>query len=825
MPFPFPRPALALVFALAAGAGPLTAITPTLSPAQIAGIQAQQAVRVAKAQAQMVQLSGQLNLGPGAGFVPRHVSTTPQGRTVVHFSQTYEGYRVWAGQAIAHVEPEGQVKTLTQGLKAGIALSSTQAKLSPEQAQAIALRNLAPRGEMKLAPKVEAVVFPTKFTGGLATRFDAAKGREVLDKDMSLFTKPSAEAYVLAYEVRTLLANKQDGHQEMSYIVDANTGAILRKWSELKMDAPAQGTGNSFYRGSVPLSTSSATDGTFSLVAQDRGTLPQPYFQQFGITQVGLTTCYGNIDMNAGLTGFEVYKGLNTTNSWGDGTIMPFAYDFSYVPDPNDWTRWWGATNLEFSADGLFAWLQNAQAPNGETTAVDAHYGLSTTWDFYRNVFGRNGIDDQGTSTFGVVHAIDANWFGIYPMYDNAYWAPWYFGMVFGDGTEGTPWAEGSYGMKALTEIDVTGHELTHGVTEYSAGLIYSEQSGGINEATSDILGKMVQAYADGGTQGASIPSFPTGDLTKWEVARHSVNPAMGPLRYMYKPSLDHASADGWYDGIELIDVHFSSGPVNRFYFFLTSGASSNPSSLSYSPYYPAGMNGIGNDKAAHLYYKALTEYMPSDADYLAARTATISAAQDLFGPGSPEELAVMQAWSAVNVGLAPGQAPRPTVTFPVINGAGSFLDANAVPTGILKKVQIFPTSTPVKISVNVENSANTAVDFTTPSWHGYAPAGTIQPDGTWTTPNWPYYEDLLNVKASSQADASQFAMNRVLLVDLDCDLDNEIDALDLGTTAMSWSKPGSGFQTPHESARIAGGWDWDLVFFTQAFTNGFPVK
>jgi hypothetical protein len=97
--------------------------------------------------------------------------------------------------------------------------------------------------------------------------------------------------------------------------------------------------------------------------------------------------------------------------------------------------------------------------------------------------------------------------------------------------------------------------------------------------------------------------------------------------------------------------------------------------------------------------------------------------------------------------------------------------------------------------------------------------------DGTWTTPNWNYYEDLLSVQATSQADPSQFARSRALLVDLDADTDTDIDAIDLGATAMSWYKSGAYFDTPNPNARIAGGGDWDLVFFTQAFSNAFKVK
>ncbi len=805
-------PALAL--ALALGSTPLRAGLPQLPPTQLAAVRAEQPLRVAQATSHLLALRDQLGLNGAAGFVAHHPFTDAQGRTVTRFHQTHAGYRVWGGEAIVHTEAEGQVNALTQGLKTGLALSETSPRLSADQARGIALKHLAPKGTVTVAPKVERVAFPTQFTGGLATRFDAKTGATVVDLATSTWAKRPAESYVWAYEVRTLLSNTKDGHREMSYIIDGNTGAVLRKWDEVQRaaapdDTPAQGTGRSYYRGTVPLDTVQAGDGTYSLVAKNRGHLPQPFFQEAGITQVGLTTCYGTWYPNLGAdaAGFEIYTG-NATNTWGDGTIMAFP-----------WNMQVGGLMFDYNQDGSIAWMKDARAASGETAAVDAHYGLSTTWDFYQNVFGRDGIDGLGTSTFAVVHYIDTNpYWGTAPLPDNAFWAPWYFGMNFGTGFYP---ADPQYGMLTeVTELDITGHELTHGVTQETAHLIYDGQSGGMNEATSDFMGKMVQAYADGGATGASIPDFAPGDLASWEVGRHSVRPELGALRFMYKPSKDGISADEWYDGIDDIDVHFSSGPVNRFFFFLATGASSNASSETYSVYLPGGMTGLGNEKAARIWYRALTQHLVPDSDFEAARAASILSAQELYG--QPEVDAVMKAWAAVNVGAAPGQPAPVRVRFPVMFGEGSFIDDHAVPSGILGRVQLFPTRTTVRIVVDVANTTNKAVTFTPPAWHDYMPAGTMAADGSWTTPNFHFYMELLNVQANSQADPHQYAKTSVLLCDLDSDRDNDIDALDLGSTAMSWGP----FVTPQPSARTAGsGDDWDLAFFTSAFQNGFPTK
>ncbi|HJW31958.1 MAG TPA: M4 family metallopeptidase [Holophagaceae bacterium] len=804
-------PALAL--ALALGAAPLRAGLPQVPPTQLAAIRAQQPQRVAQAASHLMALRDQLGLGAAAGFVAHHPFTDPHGRTVTRFHQTHAGFRVWGGEAIVHTEAEGQVNALTQGVKTGLTLPEGAPRLSADQARAIAMKHLAPKGVTTAEAKVERVAFPTHFTGGLATRYDATKGATVVDLATSTWAKQPAEPFVWAYEVRTLLNNRKDGHKEMSYIIDATTGAVLRKWDEVQRltadDTPVQGTGHSHYRGTVPLDTVQTGDGTYSLVAKNRGHLPQPYFQEAGITQVGLTTCYGTWYPNLGpdAAGFEIYSG-NLTNEWGNGTIMPFP-----------WNMQTGGMYFDYNGDGSIAWMKDARAASGETAAVDAHYGLSTTWDFYQNVFGRDGIDDLGTSTFAVVHYIDTNpYWGTAPLPDNAFWAPWYFGMNFGTGFYP---ADPNYGMMSeVTELDITGHELTHGVTQETAHLIYDAQSGGMNEATSDIMGKMVQAYADGGATGATIPEFAPGDLTPWEVGRNSVRPELGALRFMYKPSKDGISVDEWYDGIDDIDVHFSSGPVNRFFFFLATGASSNASSETYSAYLPGGMTGLGNEKAARIWYRTLTQHLVPDSDFESARAASILAAGELYG--QPEVDAVKKAWAAVNVGAAPGQPEPVRLSFPVMFAEGSFIDNNAVPSGILGRVQLFPTRTAVRIAVNVANTTNKAVTLSQPMWHGYMPAGTMAADGTWTTPNFHFYMELLGVSATSQADSRQYAKTNVLLCDLDSDQDTDIDAIDLGSTAMAWGP----FAAPHPSARTAGsGDDWDLAFFTAAFQNGFPTK
>ncbi len=109
-------------------------------------------------------------------------------------------------------------------------------------------------------------------------------------------------------------------------------------------------------------------------------------------------------------------------------------------------------------------------ASNRQTAGVDAHYGAQLTWDYYKNVHGRNGIFNNGQGARSRVHYGNA--------YVNAFW----------DGTQMT-YGDGSGNTHPLTAIDVAGHEMSHGVTEATANLNYSGDAGGLNEATSDIFG------------------------------------------------------------------------------------------------------------------------------------------------------------------------------------------------------------------------------------------------------------------------------------------------------------------------------------------------
>lgn len=398
----------------------------------------------------------------------------------------------------------------------------------------------------------------------LAHRLLAPFGAYVEEPEAELVIWTSEEgAPSLAWHVHAELENDFETRHD-DFIVDAATGTLLKRWDSLET-AAAVATGRSEYSGTVPLDTNSITGG-YELRDTTRGA-------------GGSRT----LNMNKRTSGGTIFT--NTTTTWGDG--------LNYVTS------------------------NSTTGTNGQTAAVDAHFGMAKTWDYYKTIHGRNGIDAKGTATYSRVH-YSRN-------YDNAFWSDSCFCMTYGDGSV----------FKVLTAIDVAGHEMSHGVCSRTANLTYSGESGGLNEANSDIFGTMVEFFSRGGTGGnytigeqLSTPSFPK------------------PLRYMYKPSLDGRSPDCWSSTLGSLDVHYSSGVGNRFFYFLAEGSSA----LSGAGCNGASVSGIGRAAAEKIWYRALTVYMTSSTNYRAARTATLNAANDLYGAGSVQAAAVAAAWSAVNV-------------------------------------------------------------------------------------------------------------------------------------------------------------------------------
>ncbi|MFI7318471.1 M4 family metallopeptidase [Streptomyces venezuelae] len=268
----------------------------------------------------------------------------------------------------------------------------------------------------------------------------------------------------------------------------------------------------------------------------------------------------------------------------------------------------------------------NGKPDDAQTAAVDAAYGAQVTWDYYKTVHGREGIKGDGKGATSRVHYGDS--------YVNAFWDDSCFCMTYGDG-------EGN--KKPLTSIDVAAHEMSHGVTSATGNMEYSGESGGLNEATSDIFGASVEFNAK---SPEDIGDYLIGE----EI---DINGDGSPLRYMDKPSKDGQSLDSWSADAGNVDVHYSSGIANHFFYLLSEGSGAKEiNGVKYDSPTADGskVEGIGRDKAEKIWFKALTAYFTSTTDYKAAREGTLKAATDLYGADSAEVKAVGAAWTGVAV-------------------------------------------------------------------------------------------------------------------------------------------------------------------------------
>ena len=274
----------------------------------------------------------------------------------------------------------------------------------------------------------------------------------------------------------------------------------------------------------------------------------------------------------------------------------------------------------------------NFEISDKATVAADAQYGAAVTWDYFRSAFGRKGIANDGKGSYSRVH------YG--RRYSNAYWNDACFCMTYGD-------CDGRV-IGPLVSLDIAGHEMSHGVNAHTANLIYAGESGGLNEANSDIFGTMVEFHAN---NPQDTPDYLIGEQVFLDNVAGS--PDQRALRYMFNPIADGLSPNCYSSGIGNLDVHYSSGVANRFFYLLAEGSGARTYSgvkHNVPTCNGASVSRVGRGKAAKIWYRALAVYFTSSTDYAGARVATIQAAKDLYGATSAEAARVAAAWSAVNV-------------------------------------------------------------------------------------------------------------------------------------------------------------------------------
>ncbi|MFJ1969791.1 M4 family metallopeptidase [Streptomyces sp. NPDC087903] len=315
---------------------------------------------------------------------------------------------------------------------------------------------------------------------------------------------------------------------------------------------------------------------------------------------------------------------LKDTTRWGTETRDAkgqYLEDFGQGKKFTNTTNKWG----------------NGAVSSRVSAAADAQYGVAKTLDFYKKTFGRKGIKNNSKGARAMVH------FG--KKVANAFWDSYCGCMLYGDG-------DGDMFKKPLVVLDVTGHELTHGVVDATAkleptrvdanGNQYGE-AGSLNESLADIFGSNVEFSAN---NPKNPPNYLVGEKLGLDQKF---------LRRLDHPSLDvlEGTIDYWDPSTYDAEVHAGSGVSSHAYYLLAEGSGRKRiGSVTYdSPTYDGlPVTGIGRAKATKIYYRALTRYMVSSTDFHDARVATLKAAKALYGTNSPEYKAVNRSWAAVNV-------------------------------------------------------------------------------------------------------------------------------------------------------------------------------
>jgi bacillolysin len=291
-------------------------------------------------------------------------------------------------------------------------------------------------------------------------------------------------------------------------------------------------------------------------------------------------------------------NGINTLNMKAAGTSYAAAVDFTDAD--NNW---------------------NNVNTNKDQYATDGHWGTEKTYDFYFSKFGRSSVDNAGLALNSYVHT-NLVAFG-YPDNVNAFW----------DGSRMT-YGDGNATYSPLTALDICGHEITHGVTERSSNLVYSNESGAMNEGFSDIFGTAIEFYAKG----------TSGNWTIGENIGASFRSMSNPNAFSQP---DTYQGTFWYTGTaDNGGVHTNSGVLNYWFYLLSIGGSgTNDKGTAFT------VTGIGIDKAAAIAYRTNTFYLVSTSNYAAARTNAIKSAEDLYGVGSVEAAQTACAFAAVGIG------------------------------------------------------------------------------------------------------------------------------------------------------------------------------
>jgi Zn-dependent metalloprotease len=373
--------------------------------------------------------------------------------------------------------------------------------------------------------------------------------------------------------------------------------------------------------------------------------LPELYIKiKDASNQVVFTSSYLN-NTNPPLT----FNNLNILLTNTPYTVEVWDYDAVGGDD-------FGGSYTISSTTGTQSWSGNGNNGSYSITssghpALDVHWGMEKTYDFYLSVFNRNSYDGNGSVIKQYLNPPTLQTqYGESPNNASAYPAPYNL-MQYGMG-------DGQF-MKPVVGLDVEGHEYTHMVVANNGngGLVYQGESGALNESFADIFGVCVEFYS-----GVNADWLMGEDIMVTDPYLRSMsNPNGGSQPDTYNGQF-------WANPSNLSNdhggVHINSGVQNYWFYLLCQGGSgTNDLSNSYS------VTGIGIAQARQIAYKNLTTYLGANATFMDAYNGSLQAAQDLYGNPSTQYTAVRQAWYAVGIGNDPNNFCSGTTNLTASNG------------------------------------------------------------------------------------------------------------------------------------------------------------
>jgi bacillolysin len=429
---------------------------------------------------------------------------------------------------------------------------------------------------------------------GTSPAIDAAAARAIVSRETAggaVATQPELvilpqerDTFTLAWRIRAMPAEYLDVRE---YFVDATSGRVVLEFSDLQTQAGVVGRGTGLLGDTKKVSVRPGSGGYITNDA-----LRPP----------------------TSLITYDLKGDTARVLDYLNGRLQLGASDIAFDSD-NDWT------------DGAI---------------VDAHAYTGLTYDYLWRRFNRRGLNDNNIVTRAIVHPAGRNSTASERAANPLFFAnATYYGgglVIYGVGLPAGVTSGGRSWNHTVAAIDIVAHELTHGVTGYSSGLIYRNESGALNESFSDIIATAVEFYFQQPGSGNQRADYLAGeDAVKPSGIRSLEDPGMFGHPDHYSRRVTGTADNG--------GVHTNSGISNHAFFLAIEGGTNRTSGLSVQ-----GVGPANREQIERVFYRAFTLMLPADATFSIARAATIQAARDLYGDNGNVERAVTQAWTAVGV-------------------------------------------------------------------------------------------------------------------------------------------------------------------------------